>query len=75
MGLFSKKDKDAKTAAPEAAHDHDHDHEHEHDHDHGDGEWFIPEESRAYLSQLFKGLKAPVELRLLVHGLHPAIHR
>lgn len=27
-------------------------------------EWFIPEESRSYLAQLFKGLKAPVELRL-----------
>ncbi len=27
-------------------------------------EWLIPEESRGYLSQLFKGLKAPVELRL-----------
>ncbi len=75
MGLFSKKDKDAKTAAPEAAHDHDHEHDHAHDHahdhehdhggDHGDGsDWFIPEESRAYLSQLFKGLKTPVELRL-----------
>lgn len=27
-------------------------------------DWFIPEESRTYLAQLFKGLKVPVELRL-----------